>query len=937
MTAPATRTSPTLAAAARLLAGGGAEYPAEGVLAAVHRLGAAPPHETWNRALLWALEHEAASVQEAGVRACLARLDRLQADAPGAYHQFFDHLLDFCFMPRGMGGEAVQAHVLGELMGRLRGAPDFAHEPLRSRLLARARSLQHQPRHGPLAREILRGQWWMASEPPARSDTRAARRLHVRRRAEAYATPGVPTATLRAYLDQDRALGGDLVEQPLWTAYARLLDTHGQLGREAVVEQALSNLARWLAALPQTHAARRAATPDLVRARRNVAWEALGRPAALHLAAHGALLPGPEHAGDLLTLLTRRYAHPEGESVLAAGARVLRLLPGLRARLPEVTALLRRPALRGLGPRTWAALLDLAGSLVVGLPEAMPDSGGAEIAAEAAAEHRIAPRRARRLRSDLLAHDAALRAALLDLSRDDALPAAVREHAWRTLLRCGPPDAPRLFSDVLAQPAHPLFAPTLEEAGRARQRNVASVLARAWPHLTDGDAAAPGRRERLQRLCALFRRLRPYSLVGREAAGAVPPFLGLALDDVDPEVRAAAAAALDAAGYAAERQREQQRRAIESLHGALTRHTEAAARHEAALNDLADRARRHRARRDDLAHELEGLQEEHARCLAEARVRAEQQRVALHALDAELEATAARAREHEVALRALIAEAKTLREGEDLRRAPALEQRLARLRQEIPARQRQATEAAEAARRTRARLHALHTEPVPLVETEEESRAYRRHREQEQRALKDAAARHRRDAEAHQNQIVLLENELRETVLAMERATAQAQQLDALDGRIRAQQQAGQALHETLRRVEAKGLQLREEAEEARAEDARRLGDLTARLADRERALEESTTALQTAGDALARTQAALEQARDAARQAAHDLDHARRHYDDLSERAARESRRVDRHADAEQQRFEERRREAQESLIWYAYNIEQARVRRPDRIEDAP
>ncbi|MDX1548302.1 MAG: hypothetical protein R3247_14990 [Rhodothermales bacterium] len=764
-----------------------------------------------------------------------------------------------------------------------------------------------------------------------------ARRLHVRRRAEAYATPGVPAATLRAYLEQDRALGGDLIERPIWTVYARLLDTHGQLGREAVIEQALDNLARWLAALPQTHAARRAATPDLVRARRNVAWNALGRPAALHLAAHVALLPGPEHARDLLTLLTRRYAHPEGEAVMAAGARVLRLLPGLRARLPEVTALLRRPALRAFGLRTWAALLDLAGSLVVGLPEAMPDAGGDDIATEAAAEHRIARHRARRLRSTLLAHDGALRATLLDLSRDAALPAAVREHAWRTLLRCAPPDAPRLFADVLAHPAHPLFGPTLDEAGLARQRSVAGVLARAWPHLTEGDAATPGRRERLQRLCVLFRRLRPYTLVGREAEGAVPPFLALALDDADPEVRAAAAAALDAAGYAAEVQREQQRRAIAALHGALTRHTEAAARHEAALGDLADQARQHRARRDGLAHEIEALQQERARCLAEARVCAEQQRVALHAVEAEMEAAAAGAREHEAALRALIAEAKTLRDGEDLQQAPALKQRLARLRQEVADRRQQATEAAEATRRTRARLHALHTAPVPLVETEEESRAYRRHREQEQRTLKAAAARHRRDAEAHQNQVVLLENVLRETVLAMERATAQAQQLDAVNGRIRTQQQAGEALHEALHRVEAKMLALREEGEAARAETARRLEHLDARLAGREQALEETTAALRASGDALARTQAALAGARDGARHAAHDLAGARQHYDDLGERAARESRRADRRAGAEQQRLEEQRQEAQESLIWYAYNIEQARLRRPDRIEDDP
>ncbi|MDX1548301.1 MAG: hypothetical protein R3247_14985 [Rhodothermales bacterium] len=145
MTAPATVTSPTLTADARVLARRGAEHPAEAVLAAVQRLGAAPPHETWNRALLWALEHEATSVREAGVQTCLARLDRLQADTPGAYHQFFDHLLDFCFLPHGVGGEAVQAHVLGELMRRLRETPDFAHEPLRSRLLARARSTAPAP------------------------------------------------------------------------------------------------------------------------------------------------------------------------------------------------------------------------------------------------------------------------------------------------------------------------------------------------------------------------------------------------------------------------------------------------------------------------------------------------------------------------------------------------------------------------------------------------------------------------------------------------------------------------------------------------------------------------------------------------------------------------------------------------------------------------
>ncbi|GAB4205169.1 MAG: hypothetical protein OHK0022_30960 [Roseiflexaceae bacterium] len=549
--APPTDESTYLQASVRTLASGRTRLLDER-LQAVRTLAEAPALPVWERGLLLALNDPKQEVRASCLRVCRSRLARLEP-APEQQDAFLTHLLEACFTPHRAELSETYAQLLGLITDALLERP-LRYEHHRSLLLLGATKLQFTRTHAPFAAALTTALKRFAEEG-TRSDTLVVQRIQDRQKLRAYKTLGTPVEVLRIYLEADSALAPGQIGADLLEAYAALL---AQMPRpEPVLRLLLGNLRAWLHDTPQRGRLPPQLLLQALRAAKGEHWDALASPLRRQLLVGQALAGGPDAAGDLLAALRNGYTYVDDASVAPQIMDLLARLPASRARIPELCDYLSDPGLQTRPAAFWSGALALIDALATGLAEHptrtlfAPDM-----------ERLVQPQRAA---WQIGARDIALRRLLERLAHNPALPAELRLHAWRTLLRTLPQDRSerqRLYAESLAAPDDARLPIALEAAAEDRQRFVWRHVARLWPDLIAGEAQTPGRTERLRLACRLYAVVRDPAAVAHQGE-KTPPLLALALDDPDQQIRAAARQALDDAGLAPVLEYEEQRRRLD--------------------------------------------------------------------------------------------------------------------------------------------------------------------------------------------------------------------------------------------------------------------------------------------------------------------------------------------------------------------------------------
>src|SRR6185295_1133475 len=132
-------------------------------------------------------------------------------------------------------------------------------------------------------------------------------------------------------------------------------------------------------------------------------------------------------------------------------------------------------------------------------------------------------RRLRVLR-ELLVHDQRLRDLLyrlatdsgLALSHDPPTDGAVREGAWRILLRCLPQNRVALQREGLLAHGGRFFFATLAEAGQAHRRELWEAVLAHWEALVGAQWPHAERRRRVLAVADFFHQTRDYAAVQEE-------------------------------------------------------------------------------------------------------------------------------------------------------------------------------------------------------------------------------------------------------------------------------------------------------------------------------------------------------------------------------------------------------------------------------------
>ena len=452
-----------------------------------------------------------------------------------------------------------------------------------------------------------------------RLDAPVILRLNLRRKLETYCSPDSDRGTILEYLVRDSDESIEVLNLEWFQAYRTLMLVHDD--KEDVILQACRNLRGWLSQLPNSYEQRMAFMKDAERARRGT-FDLVGRQVSLHLEAHTVFLPGKRAEDDLLVHLQNRYNNQHDWAVAAAGLKVLRYLPNMRARAKDVCDYLQdKHQFHG---DFWQAAFDLIEHLITGLPDVVPtlqteqDILSASLQTMLSQRPYLKPRiypllqvirhdkqfsetfwddalrvmeqmvlqqpdiisevedwtaevpvaeleqlvrrrkKQARARKTLLQADAQLRHFLYSLSHDANHRPEVRQKAWRILLSSLPQERESYYREVLTRPSHELFMTSLEVAEQTMQRDIWKWLADTWQELTT--PSAPKRRERLAQVCQTLKKLRHFGMVSPLGNGLPSPLISLALDDHDAEIRHLAKEAIGEAGYGAELEREEQRR-----------------------------------------------------------------------------------------------------------------------------------------------------------------------------------------------------------------------------------------------------------------------------------------------------------------------------------------------------------------------------------------
>jgi chromosome segregation ATPase len=303
------------------------------------------------------------------------------------------------------------------------------------------------------------------------------------------------------------------------------------------------------------------------RARIGEAWEALDLNVVRHLEIQFELLPGQEHPEDLFQLLRRKYAVPEQEEILIAGFRLLTFMPVMRIRADELIDFVHEKGKRYRSFTSWKALIELIESHITGLEDLV-------LTRESLNRK---DRRRLRVMNRTLAIDKKLRNSLYKISVDSELKLsnssenedAIRQAAWRALLRSLPANRIELFQEGLLQHEGRFLLATLEEAAKLHQRMLWNQLLSHWERLFTQNLPEDEKSKRLKAVASYFEATRNYDAI-RYDGQEISPFLKFALDHEDADVRDVFLKAIVNAGYRLEIDKEIQRRDILNIRKNLT-------------------------------------------------------------------------------------------------------------------------------------------------------------------------------------------------------------------------------------------------------------------------------------------------------------------------------------------------------------------------------
>ena len=958
------------------LAGAGSELPAEAeVLAAVERLRDAPPGGHWDRGLLGGLRSLRPKVVDTTARAAVERLLRL--DRAEQRDSLIGAILDACFLNlsgrprraraedrdetrRADAFETAAARLVEELSRFLEDRP-LALEHHRSRLLAHCRNIAHLPGRGKLAEAIVAFQRALADGE--RSDQQAAAALFEARRSDLYSSSLTTEPTLLAYLHQDRRLAVEGAGPELFAAYRRLLVVQTKERSRRALLAAMDNLIAWLDQLPQDAAAREALLGDVQRARVQVRWADLDRRLCRHLEIHRELAAPDLGEGDLLTLLRRRWAAAESDDLLIRGLQVLRRLPLLRLRSAEICGFVLGHGRRRRSAAVWRALLELVGALLTGLSDFV-------LSREALGRSEQSLNRARRR---LLADDGRFRALLhrlatdtsLEISNDASVAAEVRELAWRTLFRSLPENRVELLQEGLLEHQDRFFFATLEEAAASRQRELWRVVLGRWDELVAERGQPEERRRRLCAVADAFRSTSNFDAVqdgGDEEAGAdrLGPMIRLALDDPDGEVRGAADAAVVAAGFALELQRERQRRELLRLRDELTETNGRIIGIEDEIGGLTHDVTEVQVARSGHSFEVQGLLGRRDLLVTDGWLTTADTQVDLEEVRAALRAAlAAAAAELELlhALRRRMAgEERAVQQVHAAIRSLVGEQE--RLEAAIESYSRQAEQAARnaerAGRESAARQHELEglrmpVAPVPHDDPERHQRQVAEYDNQ--------VARYRSRVWDLRNRITALdgeENSARAALESCRRQIAEAdsshtrvgheirreheridairQRIDGLEREFRARQATCEEVRREIASLQAEVQRIDHRFEGERRSQRARLDGNRAEIDGEQSHLERLRSEIATLSEQLNARGHELDDQRTRGQRLVQAIDSGRENYERVAAEADERSAAADAAGASHQRATEQERREEQETLVLYAEGVERALRQPPER-----
>jgi predicted nucleic acid-binding Zn-ribbon protein len=943
---------------------------------AVEQLRDAPPLDAWNRGLLGGLRSRDGALVDRTARAVVDRLEALTA--PAAQDQLIAAVLDACFLNlagrprrsledsaeheeirRADAFEQAGAQLIRELTRLLSERPlELEHH--RSRLLARARSIAHLAGRGTLAEAVVAFEHQIADGD--RADQRVAAQLQEVRKFDLYTSPLTTQPTLLAYLARDRRLPIARASQELFQVYRMLLACQTKERARRALLAALDNLCHWLDQLPQTADEREGVLQDVLRARAAIPWEDLDLQICRHLEMHLELVPGSDHPEDLLALLERRYDSPEGSDILVRGLAVLRRLPLLRRRSQDICAFVLRQGRRQRSAEVWFAMVDWVGSYLTGLDDFV-------LTREALGRDEQRQNRARRL---LLAHDRPFRDLLyrlatdddLGLSRDAEVEAAVRERAWRILLRSLPANRQNLIQVGLLPQGHRFFHATLEEAAGGQQREWWAVVEGHWEELFEGDRPAEERRRRFESLADAFRRTRNFDAIqdgGEDAQGAddrLGSLIRVALDDSDSEVRRRVEESVVQAGYALELERERQRREILRLREDLTTTNRRIVELEERIGTLVQAATDVQLDRADHALEIqEGLQqrdglitegwltaagtqvdlEEVRVALVTALAQAEEQLTLLHALRRRMQQEYRTAQEIHQAIQGLV------------RQQEQQEQEIDRLQRQMNRAESQAAGARSERGRLQSRRAGLRPPSAPARTGDPERDRHNA------AAHRQALARHEselRDLAARIHSLEGDEERYRREAASCRRGIDRARAaLDRLEAQIREQQSRIAAVRQRIRSLESDFRQVQRRCEAIRREIAQLRDEVRSiesraeaerqssrhQLAANRSEIETLQGQMEEDHDRLLGVSRDLNQTGDErdrqvtrSQRLAQGIDSGRDNYERVAEEAVSSSALADAAGFSAQQAREQTLREDQELLVQYSYGVQRAVERQP-------
>lgn len=908
-------------------------------LQAIETLRDAPPEDQWNRGLILSLKHQDRSVCRAGQQACIARLCNL-AENPEYGDAWLDALLDFCFLEqeRDPQIETAREIIFQKITDfLLNHTHDYDH--LRARVLARTPDMVNLPGQQGFKDTVVRMQEELAKEQDGqRSDAQVVARLNHHRKLGVYLKHGSEEATLQTYLNADRNLSieDQALDRALLEAYATLIATQDH-ARQAVIS-AFENLAYWLSQLPQTLEQRLQWMADMTRARRPVQqWNELPHPIYLHLIAHSTLLPGHDEPNDIFAVLQKRGMDAK---VLQAGFKTLRYLPGIRSRIPELCDYIEKICLDDV--EAWQELFNLLEAIINGLPQVILDNNDIMDEESIDNEARKRERRRRNLyRSKALENDVRLRSLLYKLSHSDKHAVEIRQRAWRVLLRTLPEDRDgyeqnhdqkeraymELFAEGLASTGNELFLPTLKVAGETYQRQIWELLFRSWQHLVDDYLPSSERQKMLKEVCDVLGTLGTY--------GAVSRLIALTLDDPDTEVRRYALDAIYKAGYVKELEREKQRRTLQELRERLTTIFAEINQLEQRSGELGIEITSCHTERTTLTLNIATEMQRRNMIVTDHMIALSQIEIDLREVQNQLRDALTSASAHEKELTELARQIQGIVDQIQKQNyhAEALLGQQRESEQNIQDNERDRERVEQNIRDIEYRL--AHPPNPPRItsgnpaDARRQQESYEEQVNRTQRQLKKQREDARQNLKTCEQNIKEAEKTIQRLNREIENVHKRAIELERLASPVRErfdrEQSVLQALRAQIRELSERENTLQKRRQEQHQQHQAELAGNQREIDTYQEKLSQVQQRIAALSDKLNRTRDRLDKCRTDAQQTTQDINLGRQHYDRLTNEAAKENAQTDNWHTTRQEEREQKIRETQESLLWYAYDISQA------------